>query len=57
MFEPIDGDLVDWCLHFLQWEEFLKLGDEIETSAVEEKIESQKPDQCAVLIYTVSYSS
>ena len=38
----------------LQWEDFLKLGDEIETSVVEEKIKAQKPEQCALLIYTVS---
>ena len=31
------------------------MGTEIETSVVEEKIESQKPDECALLIYTVSY--
>ena len=30
------------------------MGSEIETSVVEDKIESQMPDQCALLIYTVS---
>ena len=44
-------------LSVLQWEKFLKQGDEIETRTVEEKIESQEIKQCAVLIYTVSYSS
>ena len=46
------------CLHDTlfgsQWEDFLKLGDEIETSVVEEKIKAQKPEHCALLIYTVS---
>ena len=32
------------------------MGSEIETSVVEDKIESQKPDQCALLVYTVSSS-
>jgi len=41
----------------LQWEEFLKLGDEVETSVVEEKIKSQRPEHCALLIYTVSYGN
>ena len=35
-----------------EWEDFLKLGDEIETSVVEEKIKAQRPEQCALLIYT-----
>ena len=42
------------CVFGSQWEDFLKLGDEIETSVVEEKIKAQKPEQCALLIYTVS---
>ena len=41
----------------MQWEEFLKLGDEVETSVVEEKIKSQRPEHCALLIYTVSYGN
>ena len=40
---------------WLQWKEFLEKGSEAETSVVEEKINSQKPDECALLIYTVSY--
>ena len=43
-----------WSYYCLQWEDFLKLGDEIENSVVEEKIKAQKPEQCALLIYTVS---
>ena len=41
---------------FLQWEEFLKLGDEIQESAVEKKIDSQKSNHCAELFYSVSYT-
>ena len=39
----------------MQQEEFLEKGSEIEMSVVEENIKSQKPDECALLIYTVSY--
>lgn len=38
----------------MQWEQFLELGKDIEDSVIEEKIKAQKPEQCAVLIYTVS---
>ena len=38
----------------MQWESFLELGKDIEDSVIEEKIKAQKPEQCAVLIYTVS---
>ena len=46
-----------YILYFdLQWDEFLKLGDVPEFTAdmVNKKITSQKPGQCAQLIYTVS---
>ena len=48
---------MDCACSSLQWEEFLKLGDEVETSVVEEKIKSQRPEHCALLIYTVSYGN
>ena len=38
----------------LQWENFLMEVDEKEKKELEEKIMSQKPDQCALLIYNVS---
>ena len=32
----------------------MELGDDVDTSLVENKIAAQKPHQCALLIYTVS---
>ena len=32
----------------------MELGKDIEDSVIEEKIKAQKPEQCALLIYTVS---
>ncbi len=39
----------------LQWETFMKLGDDMEDSVVEEIVKAQRPEQCALLIYTVSW--
>ena len=39
----------------VQWESFVRLGDKMSNSIIEDKIEKQKADQCALLIYTVSY--
>ena len=36
-----------------QWEQFLELGSDMETSEIEDRIKSQKPNQCAALVYTV----
>ena len=36
-----------------QWEQFLELGADMETSQVEDRMKSQTPDQCASLVYTV----
>ncbi len=33
----------------------MDLGKDIETSVVENNIDKQKPEQCALLIYTVSH--
>ena len=38
----------------VQWEQFMKLGEDMDNSVIEEKIKAQKPEQCALLIYTVS---
>ena len=38
----------------MQWEQFLELGQDMDDSVIEEKIKAQKPEHCAVLIYTVS---
>jgi len=46
------GKLSEQYPNVYEWEEFLKLGDEVETSVVEEKIKSQRPEHCALLIYT-----
>ena len=35
----------------------MKLGDDMENSVVEEKMAAQKPEQCALLVYTVSGST
>ena len=40
---------------FLQWEQFLCLGDDMDDQLVEDKIASQKPEDCVALIYTVRY--
>lgn len=41
-------------LHGLfQWEQFLQLGSDVETSDIEERMKCQKPNQCAALVYTV----
>ena len=36
-----------------QWEQFMELGKDVEDGAIEEKIAAQRPEQCALLIYTV----
>ena len=41
----------------LQWEQFMKLGDDMENSVVEKNMAGQKPEQCALLVYTVSDST
>ncbi len=38
----------------MQWETFMKLGDDMEDSVVEEKVKAQRPEHCALLVYTVS---
>ena len=51
------GPMFAYILYFdLQWDEFLKLGDDPKITAdmVNKIITSQKPGQCAQLIYTVS---
>ena len=51
------GHMFSYILYFdLQWDDFLKLGDvpEITADMVNKIIKSQKPGQCAQLIYTVS---
>ena len=51
------GPMFTYILHFdLQWDKFLKLGDvpEVPAAMVNKIIRSQKPAQCAQLIYTVS---
>ncbi len=35
----------------------MKLGDDMEDSVVEEKIKAQRPEHCALLVYTVRYES
>ena len=32
----------------------MELGKDMEDSVIEDKIKTQKPEQCAVLVYTVS---
>ena len=38
----------------LQWEEFMKLGDDTDDKIVEDKITAQKPEDYCTLVYTVS---
>ena len=39
-----------------QWEQFLELGADMETSQVEDRMKSQTPNQCASLVYTVRHN-
>lgn len=41
------------CVHF-QWQSFMKIGEDVETSEIEDIISAQKPEEAALLIYTVS---
>ena len=43
-------------IHFSQWEQFLEHGKDMDDSVIEEKIKAQKPEQCAVMIYTVKFN-
>ena len=45
---------IDNLILNMQWEQFLEFGKDIDDSVIEEKIKAQKPEHCAVLIYTVS---
>lgn len=43
------------CVCVLQWKQFMELGTEVETVQVDNIIHRQRPEQCALLIYTVSH--
>ena len=47
------ADINVLLIHSTQWEQFLELGKDMDDSVIEEKIKTQKPEQCAVMIYTV----
>ena len=47
---PADGK--QGRLRLMSWEDFLKLGDETPESALEARLEAQKPDDVCTLIYT-----
>ena len=38
----------------LQWEEFMKLGNDTDDKIVKDKITAQKPEDYCTLVYTVS---
>ena len=38
----------------IQWENFLEAGKGVEDSVIESIINGQQPEDCAVLVYTVS---
>ena len=40
-----------------QWDQFMELGKDVDDSVIEEKIKSQRPEQCAIVVYTVSLGS
>jgi len=53
-----------WCacticlsldLLYVQWAEFMQLGDNVPDSVVEERIRTLAPNQCCSLIFTVSF--
>ena len=52
------NSLISLASHVLsfQWEQFLDLGKDKETSEIEEAMKNQKPNQCATLVYTVSHT-
>ena len=39
----------------LQWDQFMKCGEDIENTEIEEGMKEQKPTDGALLIYTVSH--
>ena len=47
------GERVSSYLVCTQWEQFMELGKDMEDSVIEDKIKAEKPEQCALLIYTV----
>ena len=38
----------------MQWEQFIKLGEDMDNSEIESIMKEQSPQDCALLIYTVS---
>jgi hypothetical protein len=46
--------IIDYADMRLQWDEFLRLGSDVPDSALDERINSQAPNKCCTLIYTVS---
>ena len=38
-----------------QWDQFMELGKDVDDNVIEEKIKAQRPEQCALLVYTVSF--
>ena len=40
-------------MSFLQWDQFMELGKDVDDSVIEEKIKAQRPEQCALVVYTV----
>ena len=41
------------AMSFLQWDQFMELGKDVDDSVIEEKIKAQRPEQCALVVYTV----
>ena len=47
-------DLVKYS-SLIQWEEFIRLGSDVEDVVIEERLKQQRADQCAGVVFSVSY--
>ena len=46
------GKLSQQYPNVLEWDQFMELGKDVDDSVIEEMIKAQRPDQCALLVYT-----
>eukprot|EP00731_Ephydatia_muelleri_P030982 Em0022g496a len=46
------GKLSQQYPNVLEWDQFMELGKDVDDSVIEEKIKAQRPEQCALLVYT-----
>ncbi|KAL5460257.1 hypothetical protein EMCRGX_G033688 [Ephydatia muelleri] len=46
------GKLSQQYPNVLEWDQFMELGKDVDDSVIEEKIKAQRPEQCALVVYT-----